>query len=73
MAIARFRDPANVDSALAELAKFWDDYLAALQVKTPDANFNSMINVHNPRQCNTRHRAYRCEYIHIPAADYRHL
>jgi cellobiose phosphorylase len=53
VAIARFRDPANVDSALAELAKFWDDYLAALQVKTPDANFNSMINVHNPRQCNT--------------------
>lgn len=52
-AIAKFRDPASVDAALAELAKFWDDYLATLQVETPDANFNSMINVHNPRQCNT--------------------
>ena len=51
--IAKFRDPASVDAALAELAKFWDDYLATLQVETPDANFNSMINVHNPRQCNT--------------------
>lgn len=52
-AIARFRDPAQIDAALVELAKFWDDYLATLQVKTPDANFNSMINIHNPRQCNT--------------------
>jgi len=52
-AIARFRDPAQVDAALVELANFWDEYLATLQVKTPDANFNSMINVHNPRQCNT--------------------
>ncbi|WP_018606740.1 GH36-type glycosyl hydrolase domain-containing protein [Uliginosibacterium gangwonense] len=52
-AIARFRNPAQVDAALVELAKFWDEYLATLQVKTPDANFNSMINIHNPRQCNT--------------------
>jgi cellobiose phosphorylase len=52
-AIAKYRDFKNVDAALEELAQFWENYLQAIQVKTPDASFNSMINVHNPRQCHT--------------------
>ncbi|WP_341678351.1 glycosyl transferase [Niveibacterium sp. SC-1] len=51
--IARFRDPAEVDKAFAALAAAWEDYLSVLQVKTPDPKFDSMINVHNPRQCAT--------------------
>lgn len=50
--IEAFRDEERVDRALAELAAFWDDYLDQLQVHTPDAGVNSMLNVHNPRQCN---------------------
>ena len=38
---------------LRELRRFWDDYLAALQVETPDASMNSMLNIHNPHQCHT--------------------
>ncbi|WP_417069556.1 GH36-type glycosyl hydrolase domain-containing protein [Niveibacterium terrae] len=50
-AIQRFRDPATVDRAFAALAKHWRDYLAVLEVKTPDPAFDAMVNVHNPRQC----------------------
>ena len=52
-AIEKYRNLANVDAAFIEQAQFWDNYLKAIQVKTPDASFNSMINVHNPRQCHT--------------------
>ena len=46
-----YRDEAEVDRALAEIAAFWDAYLAKIQVNTPDADFNRMINIHNARQC----------------------
>jgi len=49
--IRRYRDPAIVDAALAELATFWENYLSTLQVDTPDADMNRMLNIHNPRQC----------------------
>ncbi len=51
--IEAYRDPARVERALQELADFWDASLAALQVETPDPAANSMLNVHNPRQCYT--------------------
>ncbi|MDR0940976.1 MAG: hypothetical protein LBM68_01985 [Bacteroidales bacterium] len=51
--IAKYRNLANVDKAFADLAKFWEEYLTAMVIETPDASFNSMINVHNPRQCHT--------------------
>jgi cellobiose phosphorylase len=52
-AIERFRDPGQVERALEELAAFWDAYLSRLQVETPDAHMNSLLNIHNPRQCHT--------------------
>ena len=51
--IEHFRDEGNVERALEELAHFWDGYLGKLQVETPDAAMNRMLNVHNPRQCHT--------------------
>jgi cellobiose phosphorylase len=42
-----------VDQAFRELAAFWDAYLSRFQVETPDAAVNSLLNVHNPRQCHT--------------------
>ena len=51
--MARFRSEAVVDQAFSDLARFWDEYLAAIQVETPDAMMNSMLNIHNPRQCQT--------------------
>jgi cellobiose phosphorylase len=49
--IKAYRDPARVEQALQELVNFWDTSLSALQVGTPDPAMNSMLNVHNPRQC----------------------
>jgi cellobiose phosphorylase len=51
--IRRYRDPAQVELALEELAAFWDAYLSKLQVETPNTSMNSLLNVHNPRQCHT--------------------
>ena len=48
--IARYRDPAAAEAALAALARFWDAYLNRAQVATPSAAMNAMLNVHNPRQ-----------------------
>jgi len=49
--IRNFRDLKVVDAVFADLSHFWDQHLAAIQVHTPDPDFDRMINVHNPRQC----------------------
>ncbi|HZY40846.1 MAG TPA: glycosyl transferase, partial [Anaerolineae bacterium] len=49
--IDQYREAAEVDRALASITSFWAEYLSKLQVDTPDANFNRMINIHNARQC----------------------
>lgn len=51
--LAKYRDHNNVDRAFAQLSEFWHDYLSTLEVNTPDPSMNSMLNVHNPRQCHT--------------------
>jgi cellobiose phosphorylase len=49
--IRQYRKPEVVDACLAELKTFWDGYLQVQQVETPDANMNTMLNIHNPYQC----------------------
>ncbi len=51
--IARYWDAAVVDEAFAALGRFWDEYLSVMQVETPEAALNSMLNIHTPRQCHT--------------------
>jgi cellobiose phosphorylase len=51
--VQRYRDPGQVRRAFEDLAAFWDDYLSRFQVATPDDGMNSVLNVHNPRQCHT--------------------
>jgi cellobiose phosphorylase len=51
--IEMYRDPKAVKRALDEMKKFWDAYLDVLQVATPDAAFDSTVNIHNPHQCHT--------------------
>jgi cellobiose phosphorylase len=45
--------PGKFEKAQRELKHFWDRYLGKIQVDTPDAELNSMLNIHNPRQCYT--------------------
>ena len=49
--VDKFRKPEAADSALASIANFWDSYLGTLQVETPVAAMNTMLNIHNPHQC----------------------
>lgn len=51
--VKKYRDEKTVDAAFRELGAFWEDYLSRVCVETPDAAFNSMVNIHNPRQCHT--------------------
>lgn len=49
--IERLRSSQEIDVLFGKLKHFWDNYLSLMQVKTPDPGMNSMINVHNTRQC----------------------
>ncbi|NLD93728.1 MAG: glycosyl transferase [Fibrobacter sp.] len=49
--INEFRKEATVDAAFKKLADFWENHLSVMKIKTPDDGLDSMINVHNPRQC----------------------
>ncbi|MCJ7532289.1 MAG: hypothetical protein MUO64_14825 [Anaerolineales bacterium] len=51
MGIEKYRQTQAVDAALEEIHTFWDNYLAALQVETPDESMNNMLNIYNPHQC----------------------
>ena len=49
--VNRYRDAGEVDRAFAENKAWWDGCLSVFSCETPDAAFNAMVNVHNPRQC----------------------
>ena len=46
-----YSDLSVVDKELAELKAYWHGKLQNLQVKTPSASFNSMVNTWNAYQC----------------------
>lgn len=46
-----FRGIEKVENEFAKLKSFWEEYLSRLQVETPDKSMNTMLNIHNPRQC----------------------
>lgn len=66
--IAAYRTEAQVDEALAALAADWQRYLSCLQVQTPDADMDRMLNVHNPRQCRTT--LYWSRYLSLYQTGY---
>ncbi len=49
--IEKYRNPEAVKKAYNEMNGFWDEFLSRMQVETPDPDMNSMLNIHNPRQC----------------------
>ena len=42
--VARFREPAAVETAWQELGTFWDDLLGDIQIKTPEPAMDLMLN-----------------------------
>lgn len=49
--IQKYLDPAQVDHAFTELKRYWETTAGTLQVNTPDAHTNRMVNVWNAYQC----------------------
>ena len=49
--LKRFSDPDAVQSALDELAAYWDGLLGRYHVKSSDARLNRMVNIWNQYQC----------------------
>ena len=49
--LTKYLDPAHVDAAFAALRAHWDNLLGTLQVHTPDAHTNRMVNIWNAYQC----------------------
>ncbi len=49
--IARYRDDAAFDKALAELNAHWSELLDKYQVETGDARLDRMVNIWNQYQC----------------------
>ena len=48
-----FQKEKTIGRVLVEQKMHWDALLGVLSVNTPDTAFNSMVNIHNPRQCHT--------------------
>ena len=44
---------AEVDQAFQRLHDLWEKRLSCFQVQSPDSHLDSMLNIHNPRQCHT--------------------
>jgi cellobiose phosphorylase len=51
--ITYYYEPSNVDKAFLQVKDKWDHILSHMIVDTPNKEMNSMLNVFNPRQCNT--------------------
>ncbi len=49
--IEKYLQPANVDVAFETLRNYWSSLLEKLQVHTPDADTNRMVNIWNAYQC----------------------
>lgn len=46
-----YNDTAKIDEELSQLKAYWHSKLDNLQVKTPDKNFDAMVNTWNAYQC----------------------
>lgn len=66
--IKRYFDVKNVDAALGEVKKFWDDMLSGLMVKTPDDAFDIMTNTWLKYQAISSRIWGRCAYYQSSGA-----
>lgn len=57
--VRKYRDVKTVDCAMGEVEKWWDWYLSALQVETPDQATNVMLNYWGKKQTWTTYTAAR--------------
>lgn len=49
--IKKYRNPETVHESFENLKKYWINYISNIQVKTPNADINFMLNLWNQYQC----------------------
>lgn len=49
--VSKYRDLDTVDQSFEELVNKWKAYTERFVVETPDKDFDTLINIFNPRQC----------------------
>jgi cellobiose phosphorylase len=49
--IAKFSSTAQVDAAMVDLRRYWDDLLGRYVLQSNDEKLNRMVNIWNPYQC----------------------
>ena len=49
--IARYRDPKQVDQALAQLKTYWDHQLSIFHIQSGEPKLDRMVNIWNQYQC----------------------
>ncbi len=49
--ISKFAETKQVDQALEELKKYWEDILSIYNLESSDEKLNRMVNIWNPYQC----------------------
>lgn len=49
----KYSQPGTCQAELDQINRTWTSYLDTLNVETPDANFNTMVNIWNAYQCKT--------------------
>ena len=57
--VEKYRSAATLDAALADIEQWWDWYLSALEVETPDEPANIMLNYWSKKQTWTTYTAAR--------------
>ncbi|MHB1458321.1 MAG: GH36-type glycosyl hydrolase domain-containing protein [Armatimonadota bacterium] len=48
--VEKYRNLSNVDAAFSNLTTYWDNYLSAVEVQTPDNEMNLILNTWGKRQ-----------------------
>lgn len=46
-----YADPSRTEKEWQELKQYWNEKLSGLEIRTPDENFNHMVNTWNAYQC----------------------
>lgn len=63
--VGNYRSLANLDAAIADTERWWDWYLSALEVHTPDEPTNTMLNTWSKKQTwATYHATRSAGYYH---------
>ena len=67
--VKEFGNASRIDKELKKLKKYWHKRIGAIEVNTPDAEFNSMLNMWSPYNCQMTYSWSRAASLVYTAAE----